>query len=90
VQQRYYCLLPDLIGGFTRVRGEQLFCIHSSLRGVGDAASAGGKALLKCAGRVGRKIIQPDADALCLGKVNVHEFPHAGTEIDGGAAVGNF
>jgi hypothetical protein len=46
--------------------------------------------LVKCAGRVGRKIIQPDADALCLGKVNVDEFPHAGTEIDGGAAVGDF
>ena len=29
------------------------------------------------------------AHALRLGKVNVHEFPHAGSEVDGGAAVGD-
>jgi hypothetical protein len=39
---------------------------------------------------VGRQIIQHDADALCLGKVNLHEFPQAGSEVDGGAAVSDF
>jgi autotransporter passenger strand-loop-strand repeat protein len=29
-----------------------------------------------------------DADALRLGKVNVYEFPHAGSEVDGGVASG--
>jgi len=46
--------------------------------------------LVKCAGRVGQWIIQHDADALRFGKVNVHELPHAGREVDSGAAVGNF
>ena len=31
--------------------------------------------------RVGRQIIQHDADALRLGKVNVHEFLHAGSKV---------
>ena len=45
--------------------------------------------MIECAGRVGRQIIQHDADTLRLGKVNVHEFLHAGSEVDGGAAVGD-
>ena len=45
---------------------------------------------VKRAGRVGGQIIQHDADALRFGKVDVHEFLHAGGEVDGGAAVGDF
>ena len=46
--------------------------------------------LVKCSGRVGRQIVQHDADALRLGKVNVRKFPHAGGEVDGGTAAGDF
>ena len=46
--------------------------------------------LIKCAGRVGRQIVQHDTDALRFGKVDVHEFLHAGREVNGGAAIGDF
>src|SRR5260370_19424218 len=34
--------------------------------------------------------MQEEADALRFGKVNVQEFPHGGSEVNGGAAVGDF
>ena len=46
--------------------------------------------MTKRAGRVGGQIIQHDADALRFGKVNVYEFLHAGSEVDGSTAVGDF
>jgi hypothetical protein len=46
--------------------------------------------LIERADRVGRQIVQHDPDALCPGKVKVREFAHAGGEVDGGTAVGDF
>jgi hypothetical protein len=45
--------------------------------------------LIKCAGRVGGQIILDDADARS-GKVNVYAFLHAGSDVEDGAAIGDF
>ena len=61
------------------------------LQAVQQASGFGRReGLVECSGRVGRQIVQHDADALRFGKVDVYEFPHADREVDGGATVGDF
>src|SRR5579863_7215106 len=46
----------------------------------------GGEGLIERSGRVGRQIVEDDADTVCFRAVNVSEFAHAGSEVDGGPA----
>jgi hypothetical protein len=46
--------------------------------------------LVERAGRVGRQIIEDDADTLGRGEVNVSRFTHTGGEVDGSPARGDF
>src|ERR1700675_4012746 len=51
---------------------------------------AGPKGLVQRAGRVCRQIVQDDADAFRFREVDITELAHAGGEVHGGAAVGDF
>ena len=60
------------------------------LEAAQDAASFGGReGLVEGAGRVGRQIVQHDADALGMGIVDIDEIAHALGEVFGGAPLGD-
>src|SRR5204862_3070775 len=51
---------------------------------------SGGEGLVERTSRVRRQIIEHDPDAVGFWKVDVGELAHAGGEVDGGTAVGDF
>jgi len=82
--------LPPPVIEAERDRFEEMANERTGPRGAHDRTWVAYIRAAKCTDRVGRQIVKHDADAVCLGEVNVHEFPHAGGEVDGGAAIGDF